>query len=87
MLLRRYKMQSKKMSGIEIITGTTIGFIVSLALVNIVLPWYGFDVKVGQSVTITLIFTVASIARGYGVRRLFNWIHNRNTTYINKVIK
>jgi Mg/Co/Ni transporter MgtE len=67
-------MQSKKMSLIETVTGTTIGFIVSLLLVNIVLPWYGFDVKLTQSISITMIFTIASVLRGYGIRRLFNYI-------------
>lgn len=71
-------MQSKKHSLIETIISTAIGFIVSLVLVNIVLPLYGFDVKLGQSIAITVIFTVASIARGYVVRRLFNYIHNKN---------
>ena len=71
-------MQTKKMSIYETIISTSIGFIVSLVLVNIVLPFYGFNVEMGQSVMITLIFTVASILRGYWVRRLFNHIHNKN---------
>jgi hypothetical protein len=76
-------MQNKKHSFIETVVSTAIGFVVSLILVNIVLPLYGFDVKPGQSVTITVIFTVASILRGYGVRRLFNYIHNRD--YIERI--
>ncbi len=72
-------MQSKKMSMLETIISTAIGFVVSLILVNIVLPLYGFDVKLGQSITITIIFTVASILRGYGVRRLFNYMHSYKT--------
>jgi hypothetical protein len=71
-------MQTKRMSIYETIIGTAIGFIISLVLVNIVLPFYGFNVEMGQSVMITLIFTVASILRGYWVRRLFNHIHNKN---------
>lgn len=69
-------MQNKRMSLIETITSTAIGFFISLILINIVLPLYAFDVKLGQSVAITIIFTVASILRGYGVRRLFNYIHS-----------
>ena len=65
------------MSLLETTTSTAIGFVVSIVLVNIVLPMYGFDVRFGQSVGITIIFTVASIVRGYGVRRLFNWVHSR----------
>ena len=70
-------MQKKKMSLIETLTSTAIGFIVSLLLVNIVLPFYGFDVKIDQSVTITIIFTIASILRSYWVRRFFNHINNK----------
>ena len=70
-------MQSKKMSLLETITSTVIGFSVSLILVNVVLPLFGFDVRFSQSLSITMIFTVASILRGYGVRRLFNYIHQR----------
>ena len=54
-------MQSKKMSFVETTVNTAIGFIVSLLLINIVLPAFGFDVKFGESVVITLIFTVASV--------------------------
>ena len=79
-------MQTKKHSIIETLTSTAIGFIVSLILVNIVLPLYGFDVKLGQSIGITVIFTVASILGGYGVRRLFNWVQHRNNNYIEREI-
>ncbi len=71
-------MQSKKMSWVETVTSTAIGFIVSLVLVNVVLPMFDFDVRFSQSITITAIFTVASIIRGYGVRRAFNYIYQRS---------
>ncbi|NOX15987.1 MAG: hypothetical protein GXP61_08185 [Epsilonproteobacteria bacterium] len=72
-------MQTKKMSWIETVTSTAIGFIVSLVLVNIVLPAFAFNVRFAQSLTITAIFTVASIIRGYGVRRLFNYIYQKRS--------
>ena len=68
-------MQSKKMSLIESLSSTALGFIVSVVLVNVVLPFYGFEVSYTQSVEITLIFTVASVFRGYLVRRFFNFLH------------
>ena len=77
-------MQNKKQSAIETIASTLIGFIVSLVLVNIVLPLFGFNVMFNDSFFITLIFTVASIVRGYYVRRYFNYI-NRNK-YLNKKV-
>ena len=70
-------MQSKKNSLFETLLSTAIGFIVSLILTNIILPLFGFDVSFGQSLSITLIYTIASIARGYGVRRLFNYLHTK----------
>jgi hypothetical protein len=63
---------------IEATTSVAVGFAVSLALTALVLPLYGLDVSFGQNLQITLIFTLASIARGYGVRRLFNWIGARS---------
>jgi len=77
-------MQSKRHSIIETLVSTAIGFIVSLILVNIVLPIYNFPVNLGQSIGITVIFTVASILRGYCVRRSFNWLHHRKYTYIKR---
>lgn len=70
-------MQSKKMSLLESLTSTFIGFIVSVILVNVVLPFYGFKVSYAQSVEITLIFTIASVIRGYVVRRFFNLFYIR----------
>ncbi|WP_324171969.1 DUF7220 family protein [Sulfurimonas sp.] len=70
-------MQNKRMSLIETVAGTAVGFLISLVLVNIVLPLYDFDVKLGQSVAITFIFTVVSMIRGYGIRRFFNYILNK----------
>jgi hypothetical protein len=32
----------------------------------------------GESLFVVIVFTVWSIARGYGVRRFFNYIHNKN---------
>ncbi|WP_044419447.1 DUF7220 family protein [Halarcobacter anaerophilus] len=65
-------MQSKTESFIESILNTASGFVLSLFLVNTVLPFYGFDVKPGQSLEIVLIFTVASVCRSYIWRRVFN---------------
>lgn len=63
--------QTRRMSLLETCASIAIGFVVSLVLTAVVLPWYGHDVTWGQNLQITAIFTVASIARGYWVRRLF----------------
>ena len=64
--------QSKKQSFIEANISTAIGFIVSYILSYTVLPLYGVEQSHSVSFQITLIYTIASIFRGYFVRRYFN---------------
>lgn len=63
--------QSRTMSLVETCTSIGIGFVVSVIITAIVMPLYGHDVTFSQNIQITLIFTVASIVRGYLVRRVF----------------
>jgi len=67
-------MQSRKHSLIEAITSTAIGYSVAVTTQCIVFPWFGLYVPLTQNLLIGGIFTVVSVARGYAVRRLFNWI-------------
>ena len=69
--------QKKKHSLIETFVNTGIGYFVALATQIVVFPWFDIEVTVGQQFSIGLIFTIVSIARGYFVRRMFNWIHVR----------
>lgn len=64
--------QSRRSSLAESLISVAIGFCVSVAITAIVMPAYGHDVTFGQNLQITLIFTVASIVRGYAIRRFFN---------------
>lgn len=64
--------QSRRMSLLETCASIAIGFVVSLAITAVVMPAYGHHVTLGQNLQITAIFTVASIVRGYLVRRAFN---------------
>jgi hypothetical protein len=63
--------QSRKKSLVETITSTAIGFAVSLVLVSIVMPAFGYQTTLAHDFWITAIFTVASVVRGYCVRRFF----------------
>ena len=65
-------MQSKTRSFNEANIGTLIGFIISLLLQILVFPFYGMHPTLDQNISITAIFTVASVIRGYFVRRMFN---------------
>jgi hypothetical protein len=67
-------MQTKTFSLIEAITSTLIGFIVSLIVQLIIYPIMDIRVTIEQNLTITTVFTIVSIVRGYLVRRFFNKI-------------
>ena len=60
------------MSLAETCASIAIGFVVSVAITAVVMPAYGHAVTLADNLQITAIFTVASIARGYAVRRAFN---------------
>lgn len=63
--------QSRRMSMIETVISIAIGFVVSVIITALVLPAYGHAVTLADNIEITTIFTVASIVRGYCVRRFF----------------
>lgn len=63
--------QTRIMSLIETLASLIIGFAVSVIITAIVMPAYGHDVALSDNIQITAIFTVASVARGYLVRRAF----------------
>ncbi len=67
--------QSRKWSGIETCTGTTIGFGVAVIANYIILPFYDMHPDWNAASYVAVWFTVISIVRGYLVRRLFNAIH------------
>jgi len=64
--------QSKKLSLIESIASTVIGLITSFLIQIIIYPVMGIPVSISQNIIITIVFFIASIVRGYFVRRLFN---------------
>lgn len=64
--------QTRLSSLIEAVINVAIGFVISVILTALVLPAYGHHVTLGENLQITAIFTVASIARSYAVRRWFN---------------
>ena len=70
--------QSRLHSLLETLASIAIGFVVSLGITAVVLPAYGHPVTFRHNLEISAIFTVASILRGYAVRRVFVWIGRRH---------
>lgn len=69
--------QSRLHSFIEAWASTVIGFVMSMVLSAVVFPAFGHAFTLMQNFWITLIFTVASILRGYLIRRWFNSLYGR----------
>jgi membrane protease YdiL (CAAX protease family) len=65
-------MQTKLFSFIEAATNTIVGLLVSFGIQLIIYPLLEIEVSIGQNVIITFVFFIASIFRGYLLRRLFN---------------
>jgi len=65
-------MQTKKGSAIEVIVNTLSGTVVSYILTLTALPWFGLHPTQTDVLGLTIIFTIASLVRGYVVRRIFN---------------
>lgn len=64
-------MQSKKQSIIESIVQTLVGLFISFIIQLIIYPSLNIRVIIGQNVIITSVFFIASIGRGYLIRRIF----------------
>lgn len=65
-------MQTRKHSFVESLSNTAVGFVISLASLYVVFPFFGIETSHGTNVLITLYFTVISITRSYIIRRFFN---------------
>ena len=64
--------QSKKGSLVETLTNVSVGYFIAILTQFLVFPLFGLKVTIGNNMMIGLIFTVVSIIRSYGVRRLYN---------------
>lgn len=71
--------QSKKMSFVEQLISTAFGFAISLCIQFYLMIFMGKEFSHAENVFVISVYTVASIARGYGVRRFFNWWHIRES--------
>lgn len=69
--------QSRAMSLLETTLSTAAGFGISLAAQSTVLPLLGVTVSFTQNVAFAVVMTFVSIARQFGMRRLFEALHIR----------
>jgi len=70
--------QTKLFSLLEQVLNVASGFIIAVLLwIYIVTPYLGIEYDVTQSLSVTLMFTVVSMLRGYLWRRAGNYITER----------
>jgi len=69
--------QTKLQSFLEANVSTAIGFGISWTVTPFVMGAFGYSVGTVTAFSITVVYTVISIARGYLVRRLFNRMEER----------
>lgn len=60
---------------IETAASVAIGYVVALLSQIVIFPVFGIYVAISDNLMIGAWFTIISIARGYAVRRFFNWLH------------
>jgi len=63
--------QTRSMSLIESIANTAAGFLVSLLIQISLFSLMGIETTTSQNLTLSGVFTLASLVRGYLMRRLF----------------
>ncbi len=83
-------MQSKKWSAIETIINVVSGFAIAQLLILYLLPLWGFQTDIHDSLSISAVFTSISMLRGYICRRIFNYYNSPFKTtqrYIRKHYK
>jgi hypothetical protein len=69
--------QSRRMSAVEAMAGTAIGYIVAVATQMAVFPVFGPQAGVIENPGMGLAFTAVSLVRSYLVRCLFARLHGR----------
>jgi hypothetical protein len=64
--------QNKRSSLIEALCNVGSGFLISVAIYQLVLPMLGYQITLADNIGITCLFTVVAVLRSYFWRRVFN---------------
>lgn len=66
--------QSRTISLAEATTNVTVGYVLAILTQLMVFPWFGIEATLDEHLAIGLAFVGVSLARGYLLRRLFEWL-------------
>jgi len=71
--------QPRLWSLLEAWANLLVGFALNWWANLVILPWFGFPVTGRQAFLMGFPYMAISLARGYGLRRAFNWWHTRRS--------
>lgn len=66
--------QSRTMSMIEATTNVVVGYVLAIATQLLVFPIFGLEAALKEHLAIGLAFVTVSLARGYLLRRVFEFL-------------
>jgi len=66
--------QSRLMSLVETVANVIVGYGVAVVTQIVVFPWFGIEATLDEHLVIGLAFVGVSLARGYLLRRMFEWL-------------
>ena len=69
--------QSRLMSLVESVANVTVGYGVAVVTQILIFPIFGLHTTLAQNLQMGAIFTLVSIVRSFGLRRLFDAIRVR----------
>lgn len=69
--------QSRSASSFETLTGTLLGFVLSVVVQRALFPAMGLDFGYAENMVVPSVFTAISILRSYTVRRVFNALRDQ----------
>lgn len=72
--------QTRKGSVVETMTNTVVGFVLNQIAQVVLFPVVGIHVSFTTNLALGLMFTGISIARGYALRRFFQWRQHKALT-------
>jgi hypothetical protein len=75
------KGQSRTASMTEAVANIVVGFVVSVVITAWLLPAMGHQVSLSENLLMTSVFTVASLIRGFAIRRAFNRLHTKGGSH------
>ena len=76
--------QSRRMSFVESLANVAVGYGVAVATQIVVFQYFGLETTMSENLTIGAIFTVVSVARSYSLRRVFEMIRSRGSSFTRK---